>query len=90
MTASMHLEVVAADGSAIDRAGKMDCTRGGTATRVLSMGTGAGSEKGCSVNNQAFCGTYCLDARIRLGMECDFGQQPGLGSARSDSGRSGR
>ena len=29
MTASMLLEVVAADGSAIDRAGKMDCTRGG-------------------------------------------------------------
>jgi hypothetical protein len=58
MTASMLLEVLlAADGSAIDRAGKMDCTRGGTATRVLSMGTGAGSEKGCSVN-QAFCSAY--------------------------------
>ena len=55
MTASMLLEgLLVADGSAIDRAGKMDCTRGGTATRVLSMGTGAGSEKGCSVN-QAFC-----------------------------------
>jgi len=57
MTASMLLEVVAADGSAIDRAGKMDCTREGTATRVLSMGTGAGSEKGCSVS-QAFCSAY--------------------------------
>ena len=58
MTASMLLEVLAADGPAIDRAGKMDCTPGGgTATRVLSMGTGAGSEKGCSVN-QAFCSAY--------------------------------
>jgi hypothetical protein len=28
MTASMLLEVLAADGPAIDRAGKMDCTRG--------------------------------------------------------------
>jgi len=38
MTASMLLEVVAADGSAIDRAGKMDCTRGGTATRCNEAG----------------------------------------------------
>lgn len=29
MTASMLLEVLAATGAAIDRAGKMDCTRGG-------------------------------------------------------------
>ena len=66
MTASMLLEVLlAADGSAIDRAGKMDCARGGTATRVLSMGTGAGSEKGCSVN-QAFCSAYALEDGVRF------------------------
>ena len=41
MTASMLLEVLlAADGSAIDRAGKMDCTRGGNGDPSSEHGNG--------------------------------------------------